>query len=34
MGSDLELDPDFHDLLAGDAEIGARALGVTVHEAK
>ena len=28
----LELDPDFHDLRAGDLEIGAGPLGVVMHE--
>ena len=30
--SNLELDPDFHDLRARDLEIGAGPLGVVVHE--
>jgi len=29
---DLELDPDFHELRAGNPEIGPRPLGVAVHE--
>src|SRR5215472_13957800 len=32
VGSDFEFEADFHDLCARDLEIGARSLGIVMHE--